>query len=259
VLLFVQFGLGGLGVMFIPGLVPLLGTKILFLSLVAFTLLTLFMLPFLPAYERAEPVTAAVQPESGRIRKGPLALTLAAIFLFQAANMGLYAFVIGMGSFYGLEGGFVTTSLGVAAWLGLAGAGLVVLVSDRLGYFKSLLAGIALTVVGTWALLYSDIQWIWIVANCAIGITWAYAIAYLLGLVSRFDTAGQMAALGGFASKMGLASGPVAAGLLLGQDNYPLIIWVAVIGLVVCLLAALIPAWLQDSLAREKAAHVPKV
>jgi predicted MFS family arabinose efflux permease len=259
VLLFVQFGLGGLGVMFIPGLVPLLGTKILFLSLVAFTLLTLFMLPFLPAYERAEPVTAAVQPESGRIRKGPLALTLAAIVLFQAANMGLYACVIGMGSFYGLEGGFVTTSLGVAAWLGLAGAGLVVLVSDRLGYFKSLLAGIALTVVGTWALLYSDIQWIWIVANCAIGITWAYAIAYLLGLVSRFDTAGQMAALGGFASKMGLASGPVAAGLLLGQDNYPLIIWVAVIGLVVCLLAALIPAWLQDSLAREKAAHVPKV
>jgi MFS family permease len=97
------------------------------------------------------------------------------------------------------------------------------------------------------------------VANCVIGITWAYAIAYLLGLVSRFDTAGQMAALGGFASKMGLASGPVAAGLLLGQDNYPLIIWVAVIGLVVCLLAALIPAWLQDSLAREKAAHVPKV
>ena len=28
------------------------------------------------------------------------------------------------------------------------------------------------------------------------------------GLVSRFDTAGQMAAMGGFASKMGLASGP---------------------------------------------------
>lgn len=251
VLLFVQFGLGGLGVMFIPGLVPLFGTKVLFLSLVAFSAVTLLMLPFLDRYPRAAEVTELAKPKSGRIRVGPLALTLAAIFLFQAANMGLYAFVIGMGAWYGLEQTFVTTSLGLAAWLGLVGAGLVVLVSDRLGYLKSLGWGIALTVVGTWALLYSGVPWIWVAANCAIGITWAYAIAYLLGLVSRFDTAGQMAALGGFASKIGLASGPVVAGMLLGEDNYPLVIWVAVAALVLCLLIAMIPAGLQDRLASK--------
>lgn len=251
VLLFVQFGLGGVGVMFIPGLVPMFGTKILFLSLVGFSTVTLAMLPFLPEYRRAEPLTAAVQPESGRIRKLPLALTLAAIFLFQAANMGLYAFIIGMGAWYGLEQTFVTTTLGFAAWLGLAGAGLVVLVSDRFGYFKSLAGGIALTALGTWALLHSDVPWVWVAANCAVGITWAYAIAYLLGLVSRFDTAGQMAALGGFASKIGLASGPVVAGILLGEDNYSLIIWVAVAVLLLCLVSTLIPAGLQDRLARE--------
>lgn len=257
VLLFVQFGLGGLGVMFLPGLAPVFGTKILFLSLVAFSLATLAMLPFLPEYRRAEPLTAAVQPESGRIRKLPLFLTLAAIFLFQAANMGLYAFIIGMGAWYGLGQTFITTSLGIAAWLGLLGAGLVVLVSDRFGYFRSLAGGIALTAVGTWALLYSDTPWVWVVANCAIGITWAYAIAYLLGLVSRFDTAGQMAAMGGFASKIGLASGPVVAGMLLGEDNYPLVIGVAVAALLVCLTAALIPSALQDRLARSTAVAKP--
>lgn len=185
----------------------------------------------------------------------PLALTLVAIFLFQAANMGLYAFIIGMGSYYNLEQGLVTTTLGVAAWLGLAGAGLVVLMSDRYGYFRLLAGGIALTVVATWAFLYSDVEWIWFTANCVIGITWAFTIAYLLGLVSRFDSAGQMAALGGFASKMGLASGPAVAAILLGEDNYPLIIWAAVLVLVACFATALIPAAKQDALSVQKFRH----
>lgn len=86
----------------------------------------------------------------------------------------------------------------------------------------------------------------WIVANGLIGITWAFTIAYLLGLMSRFDTSGQMAALGGFASKMGLASGPAIAALLLGKDNYPLIIAVAVAALVVSFLVIIPPARIQD-------------
>jgi hypothetical protein len=160
--------------------------------------------------------------------------------------MGLYAFIIGLGEHYGLELTFISGTLGIAAWLGLAGAGFVVLVSDRLGYFKSLFAGILLTLIGTWGLYYSDIHWVWIAANCLIGITWAYTIAYLLGLMSRFDTTGQMAALGGFASKMGLASGPAVAAVLLGEDNYALIIGVAVAALFISMLAVIIPARIQD-------------
>ncbi|HKX55649.1 MAG TPA: hypothetical protein VJN01_06090, partial [Xanthomonadales bacterium] len=85
-------------------------------------------------------------------------------------------------------------------------------------------------------------------ANCLVGITWAFTIAYLLGLVSRFDTAGQMAALGGFASKVGLASGPALAAYFLGEDNYVTIIWAAVFGLVLCLLFVLYPAKVQDGI-----------
>ena len=50
VLLFVQLGFGGLGIMFIPGLVPELGTQVLFYSLIAFSVATFMMLPFLPEY-----------------------------------------------------------------------------------------------------------------------------------------------------------------------------------------------------------------
>ena len=244
-LLVVQYGLGGLGVMVIPGLVPAFGTAVLFLSLIAFSAVTLVMLAFLPEYHVDEQESRARAAAHSGVRKIPLALTLAALFLFQAANMGLYAYIIGLGEHYGLTLPFISGTLGIAAWLGLAGAGLVVVLSDRLGYLKSLVGGIALTLVGTWALYYSDIPWVWIVSNCLIGITWAFTIAYLLGLMSRYDTTGQMAALGGFASKMGLASGPAVAALMLGQDDYARVIGAALVALLVSLLAIVHPARLQ--------------
>jgi predicted MFS family arabinose efflux permease len=244
VLLFVQFGLGGLGVMFIPALVPHFGTNILFLSLIAFSLVTLLMLPFLPAFEVDSP--AGKDVVRAKIRWLPLAMTLVALFLFQAANMGLYAYIIGLGQHYGLQQAFITTTLGISAWLGLVGAGLVILISDRLGYFKSLMIGIGLTILANWALQFSDAPVIFFAANALVGITWAYSISYLLGLASRFDATGQMAALGGFASKMGLASGPAVAAVLLGESNYPLIIWVAVGGLLLCLLTIIPPSLSQD-------------
>jgi predicted MFS family arabinose efflux permease len=244
VLLFVQYGLGGLGVMFIPGLVPEFGTSILFLALIAFSTATLLMLPFLPAFPVEKPTHGAGKPQA--IRWLPLCMALAALFLFQAANNGLYAYIIGLGEFYGMKQDFITTTLGISAWLGAAGAVLVILISDRFGYFKTLLLGIGLTTVANWALQFSDMPLIFFAANVLVGITWAFSISYLLGLASRFDASGQMAALGGFASKMGLASGPAVAALIMGKDNYELIIWVAVGGLVLCMLMTIVPSLSQD-------------
>jgi predicted MFS family arabinose efflux permease len=246
VLLFVQFGLGGLGVMMLPGLVDQFGTKVLFLTLIAFSTATLLMLPFLPEYKVDHVAVEKRRLKHGKIQFVPLVLTLIAIFLFQASNNALYAYIIGLGEFFGQQGAMITTTLGFAAWLGLVGAGLVVIISDRFGYLKTLMVGLFFTIVGTWAFLQSDVGWIWITANCLIGITWAYTISYLLGLASRFDVTGQMAAMGGFASKMGLASGPALAAMMLGEDNYVLITWAAVVGLVLCSLAVIYPARMQD-------------
>lgn len=246
VLLFVQFGFGGLGIMFIPGLVPEFGTQVLFYSLVAFSAVTFLMLPFLPDYAIPAKKEQQKQTAGNGIQRLPLFLTLATIFLFQAANMGLFAFIIGLGEYYKLEMGFISTTLGIANWLGLAGAGLVIVIGSRFGYLKSVLAGITFTALAMWLLLYSNVPWIWIVSNCMIGITWGFTIAYLLGLASRFDVTGQMAAMGGFASKMGLASGPVVTAMLLGEDNYELIIMVAAVVMVITAFTVWLPSRLQD-------------
>ena len=251
VLLFVQYGFGGLGIMFIPSLVPQFGTQVLFYSLAAFSVVTFMMLPFLPDYAIDKEKEQAAKTSGKGVLKLPIAMVLITIFLFQAANMGLFAFIIGLGEYYGLEINFISTTLGIASWWGLAGAGLVIFIGSRFGYLKSLLGGIGFTVLALLALLYSDIPWIWIVSNCLIGITWAFVISYLLGLASRFDATGQMAAMGGFASKMGLASGPVVTAFLLGEDNYELIIIVGAVVIAITVLTCWIPSRTQDRLKPE--------
>jgi Na+/melibiose symporter-like transporter len=61
------------------------------------------------------------------------------------------------------------------------------------------------------------------------------------------DTSGQLAALGGFASKMGLASGPMIAALMLDGENYQQVINFAVVGLILCAMVILQPARSLDN------------
>jgi predicted MFS family arabinose efflux permease len=206
---------------------------------------TLLMVPFLTDY----PVDAVRKPaaDAGNgIQRLPLALSLLATFLFQAGNMAVYAYVIGLGEAAGLSMNFISPTLAAAAWIGIVGSGLVIVLSTRYGRTVPLGAAILLTAVATWALHFSDVNLVYIVANCVVGITWAFGIPYLLGMCSEFDKSGQMAALGGFASKMGLASGPMLAALVVGTDNYALVVNLGAAALALSLTAALLPSRLLD-------------
>lgn len=249
-LLFVQFGLGGLGVMFLPRLTPIYGTQALFLSLAAFSFATLLMVPFLDRYppKQAKP-NAAPQ---GRLLVLPLVLTLLAIFIFQAANMALLAFIIRLGLDYGLTRTYVSGALGLATWIALIGPFIVIGVGVRFGRVWPLAIGMALTLAGTGFFHWSGYPWAYLLANCATGITWGLVIAYLLGMTAEFDTAGRTAALGGFISKLGLASGPfVASRLLLNAGfDFGSLINFALIGLGLSTIVMLIPAAYLDRLRK---------
>ena len=249
-LLTIQFGLGGLGIIYLPGLAPIFGTKALFLSLAAFSFVTLMMVPFLAEYPAGE---VHHDRKEGDIKVIPAAAALIATFLFQAANMGIYAYSIGLGKFAGLSQSFVSNSLGVAAWVAIAGSVFVILLSTRFGRLKPVGIAVLLTAVATWLLHYSHVNpdsWVssvyWL-AQASIAITWAFTISYLLGMNAEFDTTGRMAALGGFASKMGLASGPGVAALIIGDNNYGLVINVAALALILCFVVVIMPARILDA------------
>ena len=249
-LLTIQFGLGGVGIIYLPDLVPVYGTKALFLSLAAFGLVTMMMVPFLSDYPAREQADRKV---AGLIPSGPAVLALIATFLFQAANMAIYAYSIGIGKFAGLDPSFVSTSLGIGAWIAIGGSVLVIIMSTRLGRLKPVSIAILITAISTWALHYSHVNpdsWLlsvfWL-ANVVIAVTWAFTISYLLSMCAEFDKTGQMAALGGFASKMGLASGPFLAAYIVGENNYAVIITASTVGLILCMFAALMPSKVLDA------------
>jgi hypothetical protein len=173
-------------------------------------------------------------------------LVFTAIFLFQAANMGLAAYIIGLGKASGLNLKFITDSLGAANWIGALGSLLVVALGVRLGRFWPIVAGLVLTLVGTWAFHFSPLPWVYLVANIGTAITWAFVIPYLLGMSAAFDKAGQMAALAGFFSKMGLASGPAMAAFVAAGGKYDGLINISVLGLFLSGLAAAVPAIVLD-------------
>ena len=246
-LLFIQWGLGGLGLMYLPELVPVYGTTALFLSLITFTVVTLIMMPFIPQYSIEQ--SPSHKEQSQRIQKKPLYFNLAAIFLFQAANMGLFAYVIGLGKARGLTIDFMGPALAYASWIALVGAFLVMLIGTKYGRTIPLVTSILITALCSWLLHFSDSEQVYLVANVIIGVTWAFALPYMFGICSELDKAGQLAALGGFASKLGLASGPMVGALILTNEQYNTVINVAVFGLILSAICILKPAKLLDKVS----------
>jgi predicted MFS family arabinose efflux permease len=249
VLLFVQFGLGGLGVLLLPGLVPQYGTAVLFGVLMALSLGAFALLPALAPY----PAPAAAERSSpGAARSGgwPLLLTLAAIFLFQAGNMALFPYIIGLGEAAGLQRGFITPAIAASSWIGLAGSALVVWLATRHGRLWPLAGAIALTALGNGLLLWSHVPALYLLANLGVGVTWAFVMPYLLGMCAAFDPAGRLAALGGLASKLGLATGPLVAALLVAEGDYASVISFSVFTLLACLAMVMAPAAALDRVQR---------
>ena len=244
ILLFVQFGLGGLGVMTLPRLVPIYGASVLFIALILFSLATLMMLPFLDRYPADRPRDKTM---AGPVHWKPLLLTLGAIFLFQAANMGLLAYIIGLGIDYGLERDYVSTALGLATWVALAGPLVVIFMGVRFGRFWPLAIVMLLTLLGTAAFLWSANPVMYLLANCGTGITWGMVMAYLLGMAAQFDKAGRTAAAAGFVSKVGLASGPLVVGQMLAAGfSYADMLYAVFVLLVLSMVVMLFPAAILD-------------
>jgi MFS family permease len=209
----------------------------------------MLLVPFLSEYPPKDTPAVRARGKQSWIYIG---LALLAIFLFQAANMGVYAYAIGIGKNALLDSGFINASLGLAAWVAIAGSVLVIVLSTRYGRLIPVSIALVLTVGGIGALHFSNLNpnsWATSVywwSNVLVGITWAFTISYLLGMCSEFDSSGQMAALGGFASKMGLASGPAVAAVIVGTDDYSRVINVAVIALILCIAVFFVPARMLD-------------
>jgi MFS family permease len=150
--------------------------------------------------------------------------------------MGVADYAFELGKDIGLKNTEISNILTIANVISISGGALVYLIGTKFGRTAPLVIGISVSAIFTFILHYSDNVFIYFIANTVTGIAWGFSIPYILGLCSTFDTHGQMAALAGFISKMGLASGPLIASIFIIEDGIGFIINVAFVSLIIAMI-----------------------
>ena len=236
-LMVVQYSFGSIGIFTVPRLVDAFGYSAVFFVLITFSIMTLLILPIIPDPKEKENVMNGAGVLSFH-SKFLLAICLVSLFLFQASNMGVADFAFELGKDIDLTNNEISNLLTIANIISISGGVFAYLIATRYGRTLPLLIGFSIASLFTYLLNFSDNITIYFIANSVTGIAWGFVIPYLLGLAATFDKYGQMAALAGFVSKIGLASGPLIASFLIIDFGFSAIINLATIGLILgCILS----------------------
>ena len=245
-LLVVQYSFGSIGIFAVPRMVETFGNGAVFGALIIFTIMAISILPFVPNVAKSNNELSSSNIFNISIGKF-LFLALVSLFLFQAANMGVADYAFELGKDIGLENNKISNILTIANIISISGGALVYLIGTKYGRTLPLIIGISTSAIFTFLLHYSDNVSIYFIANTFTGIAWGFTIPYILGLCSTFDIHGQMAALAGFISKMGLATGPLIGSLFIINSGINFIINIAVVSLCISLIAV----WLSSRATEE--------
>lgn len=207
-----HFGFGGLGILISSYLIPELSHGVVFLVLAAFDALALLILPFIPAFHGSHVSSKGASAFAGWF-EGRRLMRVGALFLFQAANLGFGAFLIGSGTQFGHSASFAGGAVGLGLWAGLPGALAMLFLTRRFGWGALVPVVIAaalsksLVALGQSPILFA-------IANASIFLTMAMALSFTFAICSDGDKSGRWAAMAGFASKLGLSTGPAIGGLV---------------------------------------------
>ncbi len=227
-LLVVQYSFGSLGIWTVPRLVESFGHMAVFGVLMLFSVMTLVILPFIPNVREAKSTKNPFKINFSFL----LVLALIALFLFQASNMGVADYAFELGKDIGLVNTEISNLLTVANIISISGGLFVYVIGTKYGRTIPLFIGVSISAIFTYLLHYSESITMYFIANTVTGIAWAFVIPYILGLCASFDSHGQMAALAGFVSKVGLATGPLVGSMFILNYGFEMILNIATIALI---------------------------
>jgi len=216
--IFVQLTLAGVWAAILTPLLVGYGVGIVWLSFIFLTVSALFVVPFLDSYPLMEDTAGKVTSDQ-RAPWRYVLCALLAIFMFQAAGMSLFAYVLELGFHYGFRADFLSLVLATSLWGGGLMALLVAWWGTRMGRLIPMCVGVV-AMAACAALHAVPISWTFMAAAIGFNACFSIAIPYLVGIGSEMDNSGQMAAVGSFTYSLGLASGPAIAAVLLDGDHY---------------------------------------
>ena len=127
--------------------------------------------------------------------------------------------------------------------------------STRFGRLWPIAIVTVLSIAGIWILHHAADATMYLWAIVLLSFGWAFVVPYLFGITAALDKAGQLAALGGTLSKIGLATGPLVGALLLKNGSFGLLINTGVLAMAVGIVAVAVPAFRLDRVCAKKGTH----
>lgn len=245
----VQLTLGGIGAAVLTRQIADMGADVVWFVLAGYSVLALGLTTLLDDY----PILPGRRREVGaRDRAGwpPIALALGALFLYQAAQMATFAYVIELGNRHLFDADFVSLALAVSLWVGGPAALLVTWWSTRSGRFRPVSMGIVLTAASL-LLLLPESQLSFFAGNAGFGIFFSLTFPYLLGVAAEMDNSGRLAAVAGFTSSLGLATGPAIAAMLIAGGDVDRVVMFSIALMMASAALVARPARLLDGLNKH--------
>jgi MFS family permease len=212
-----QFGISAVGLYGLPFLLPVIGVSGMFLILSAAAVLSLLLRN---AVIHRKAVSAETAVEIHTLLKPAALLAMFGIGLYETANLGYYTYSERIGVNFGLTDYRIGEILGLATFLGVPSALIVVWLGDRFGQLKPLSAALLVSVVGLLVLLYPLGPASYAVSMYLMGIAWAFGLPYFQAVEARIDPGGSVVVVGGFFTSCGAVLGPAIAATLVRPGFY---------------------------------------
>ncbi len=222
-LLFLQFSLGSLVMVLLPALEAQLGPSAVFWVMAGLSILSLLMLLGLPAQpnhaHRTQASIATVKRGQGSDVQ-PIILLLLAIASYQLAASAIWAYVGLMGLSAAISHDNVNNAIAATGLLGLLGALLPIVTSQRYGRLPLLLAGTTFSTTAAILLNFAAQHWLYLLAMALLFFAWPAIQAYLFAVSATFDGSGRLSTIATLVASVGMASGPLMASLLLEPNDF---------------------------------------
>jgi predicted MFS family arabinose efflux permease len=224
VLLIYQALVGTAALFVLPEVIASHGRSVLFIALAAGALagvLAVLPLPDLPA---RQPELSAVGSHAAQ--RWTVATALAGVYLFQTFHTFLVAYALNIGDGLGLPRAITTSGVATGQSVGVLGSVAVLGIGARFGRVRPLLLIAPAIAIEALLLLGSAASaQTWYAAQTVDNLLTFFALPLLLGACAAAGRDGRTAVWGGLASKVGVATGPMLGGALLGTAGVkPLIV-----------------------------------
>ncbi len=215
-----QFALAGLGLWGLPTFLPHMTPEQMYRAFFTLNLLTLPIVMLLPS-RPADVAGLAIRGEEWRLLLTVPAIGgLAALFFFEASNVGTDAFMERIGVLANYSDKQIGMVLGIASALGVPGAFAIMFVGSRFGHRLPVLAGISVGVVSLLGIVNADSYSEFFIWTCIHSVSWAFTTPYIQSILADMDRGGAVVTAGGIASGAGAGAGPAAMAMLVNAENY---------------------------------------